>query len=145
MQRRWNTIESLMSGFYESLTVPAEEHADFDNMKRLFYPHARLKPPSRESGPRRSLTFDEFAVIYGDHFERYYREGVTHEQLQCRVSRLGDIAHVWSGYEFRSGSGSLARRGIISFQLVFESERWYITALAWEHASAGELAAQFPG
>ena len=50
-----------------------------------------------------------------------------------RTERYGKIAHAFSTYESRrEPEGEPFERGINSFQLLKDSERWWIVTIYWE-------------
>ena len=53
------------------------------------------------------------------------------------TERWADIAHVFSTYNsYRTAAdmeaGTTFQRGINSFQLIFDGERWWIVSIMWE-------------
>lgn len=58
-----------------------------------------------------------------------------YEVSRCTV-RFGDIAHAFSVYEWKIDSeGPVGRRGINSFQLMFDGNRWWIMSVFWQQES----------
>jgi len=49
-------------------------------------------------------------------------------QLQFRIERYGNIAHLWSPYTLQS-DGKLVARGINSIQAIKEAGAWRVTGI----------------
>ena len=60
------------------------------------------------------------------------QNGFFENEVGREENRFGEIAHVWSAYEFMSTkNGDPEQRGINSIQLVFDQGRWWITNILW--------------
>lgn len=133
------SVDALLAAVYACVSGPAGQPRDFARMRRLFLPQARLHAlvPARGGGTRRvELTLDDYAQRVGPQLER---DGMFEQEIARRVDRFGPLAQVFSSYEIRrKPDAPPVMRGINSFQLVQEGERWWIASLAWAN-EAGEL------
>lgn len=68
----------------------------------------------------------------------FAREGFYETEVARRTEQFGRIAHVWSTYESRRDPGDAQpiMRGVNSFQLFNDGNRWWILSVYWQHASA---------
>ena len=60
-------------------------------------------------------------------------------EIEQRIERFGQIAHVWSRYEARSAPDSpvLLKRGANSIQLCHEQGRWWVFSTVWDNEREG--------
>lgn len=133
------SVESIVSAVYEVISGPAGVERDWDRMRSLFLPGARLIPSWRtEEGDigHQYMTVDEWI----DQATGYFARNPFFEAEVSRVEeRFGHIAHVFSTYESRTeASGAPFTRGINSFQLMHDGERWWVVNIFWQGESAAE-------
>ena len=58
--------------------------------------------------------------------------GFFEEEIGRTVDRFGNMAHIWSAYQFKTRQdGEAEQRGVNSIQLVHDQNRWWITNLLW--------------
>jgi hypothetical protein len=57
------------------------------------------------------------------------------KQLNFRIDRYGDIAHLWSLYGLRS-DGKAAARGINSIQAIKQAGGWHVASITVQAESA---------
>jgi hypothetical protein len=141
-----SSIEGILAAVYDVISGPAGQKRDWDRMRSLFAPGARLMPtaPVRPPGtlPDAPLTgsetyatevldVDGFIARAGAYFEQH---GFFERQSARRVETYGHIAHVWSTYESRHAADDPApfARGINSIQLVNDGARWWVVSIFWE-------------
>ncbi|MDT5296097.1 MAG: hypothetical protein QOJ76_2977, partial [Acidobacteriota bacterium] len=140
------SIEGILAAVYDVISGPAGRKRDWDRMRSLFAPGARLMPtsPVRPPGtaPDAPLTgsevyamqvfdVDGFISRAGAYFEEH---GFFERETARRVETYGHIAHVWSTYESRHSSDDRSpfARGINSIQLVNDGKRWWVVGIFWE-------------
>ena len=62
-----------------------------------------------------------------------FRDGFFEKEIFRVEKRFGNIAHVFSTYEFRAKpDGPVAGRGVNSIELVFDGTRWWIASAIWD-------------
>ncbi|MES2898162.1 MAG: hypothetical protein V4723_00470 [Pseudomonadota bacterium] len=71
----------------------------------------------------------------------FAHRGFYERETYQRVQRFGHIAHVWSSYEVREQpAGPVQNRGINSFQLLNDGQRWCVLSATWDtHTPAHRL------
>lgn len=127
------SVESIIGAVYDVISGPAGAERDWDRMRTLFLPDARLIPSWRtdegEIG-HRYMTLEEW--IAGA--ESYFAESPFFEVEISRVDeRYGHIAHAFSTYESRTeADGAPFTRGINSIQLMNDGDRWWIVNIFWQ-------------
>jgi hypothetical protein len=132
------TIDAIITASYDVISGPAEEERDWDRERSLFHPKSHHLPTRPVEGGRfavEAMHVDEFIANAGPYFER---EGFYEREIARRTERFGNIAHVFSTYEWRNEpDGEVRGRGINSFQLFFDGERWWILNVFWQGESEG--------
>lgn len=136
--------QSLVNALYQIMARRPGERFDWQKMRPLFLPSARLIPNTEQTGGEfRVLTVDEFtdwidrvSVIGGpdDH-------GFQEEEIATRIEQFGDIAHAFSTYQKHfHGSDDILGRGINSIQMVRMNDRWWVSQIVWdEESGAGPI------
>jgi hypothetical protein len=135
-----SSVDAIISIDYKLLSGRADEKRDWDRMRTLFAPGARLIPIERDENGipmARVFTIDQYIksrtpmLAAGDFYEIE-----THREER----REGRLAQVWSSYvAVRAPGGDPIRRGANSFQLWNDGARWWILSIAWDAISAAEL------
>jgi hypothetical protein len=132
-----DSLQHIIAAVYDVISGPAASPRDWDRFRSLFYPGARLIPTRRGQdgkGAANSLTTDEYVARAQAFFEK---EGFFEAPLANRVESWDRIAHVWSTYESRHAKGEKPfQRGINSFQLLFDGNRWWVMTIFWEGEEA---------
>jgi hypothetical protein len=64
----------------------------------------------------------------------FRKEGFFEREVHRTVERFGNIAQVFDTYESRHAPGDARpfQRGINSFQLLFDGQRWWIVTIYWQ-------------
>ena len=133
------SVEAIIDAVYDVISGPAGAERDWDRMRTLFLPDAKLIPSWRtEEGEigHRYMSLDEWI----DGATGYFAENPFFEVEISRVDeRYGHIAHAFSTYESRTeADGPAFTRGINSIQLMNDGERWWIVNIFWQGESDAE-------
>lgn len=128
------SMESIITALYDVISGPAGQTRDWDRMRSLFVPGARLIPAvyRRDSTPRLLVwTVDQYITTAGAGLER---NGFFEREIAHREERYGGVVHRFSTYESRRTAADPApfARGINSIQLWFDGRRWWIVTIYWE-------------
>src|SRR5215210_2402416 len=140
------SIEAIIAAVYDVISGPAGQKRDWERMRSLFAPGARLMPtsPVRPPGaaPGDPLTGSEgyaTTVLDVDGYiarsSKFLEErGFFERETARRVETYGHIAHVWSTYEARQKADDPKpfMRGINSIQLMNDGKRWWVVSIFWE-------------
>jgi hypothetical protein len=129
------TIPSLIEALYDSISGSAGQERKWDQMRRLFFPRARLIRTTMEAdGTPRALSMD-----VEDYVENtsglFHEHGFFEWEIARRTDRFGNIAHVLSTYEARHHRDEPEpfKRGVNSIQLFHDGERWWIVNMIWDN------------
>ena len=128
------SLDAIMRAVYDVISGPAGQRRNWDRMRSLFVPGARLIPTGRrQDGTRRITvwTVDEYITTVGPQLER---GGFFERELARRTERFGNIVHVFSTYDSRRAASDPQpfARGINSIQLWNDGTRWWILSVFWE-------------
>jgi hypothetical protein len=130
-----SSIESILAACYDVISGPAGKKRDWDRMRSLFYPGARLIPVGKRPGDAeiraRVLSPDDYVERSAPRLEK---EGFFERSISNKIDRYGSIAHVFSTYESRHNASDEQpfQRGINSFQLINDGKRWWIMTIMWQ-------------
>jgi len=128
------SIDSIIAAVYDVISGPAGQKRDWDRMRSLFVPGARLIPtgrgPTGEVGSR-VRTVEEYIARSSPLLER---DGFFEREIARSTETFGNIAHAFSTYESRHKADDPKpfQRGINSIQLMNDGKRWWIVTIFWQ-------------
>lgn len=129
-----SSLDSIMAAVYDVISGPKGRPRDWDRFRSLFIPGARLIPTG--VGPDgtarfRVLGVDDYVRLSSPYLEK---EGFYEREISRTVERYGTIAQVFSTYESRHSPDDAEpfQRGINSFQLFYDGQRWWVVTIYWE-------------
>ena len=133
------SVDSIIEAVYDVISGPAGEERDWDRMRSLFVSDARLIPsfPTPDGAfTYRAMSLDDW--IQGS--TEYFAENAFFELEIHRVDEsYGHIAHAFSTYESRTeADGEPFARGINSFQLLNDGQRWWVVNIFWQAETGAE-------
>lgn len=128
------SMDAIIAALYDVISGPAGKKRDWDRMRALFVPGARLIPtgPRRDGGTAsRVLTVEEYITRVTPLFDK---EGFYEREAARRTESFGNIAHVFSTYESRHKPDDAKpfQRGINSIQLMNDGKRWWVVTVFWQ-------------
>lgn len=126
--------DAIIAATYDVISGPAGQKRDWDRMRSLFYPGARLirTAPKKEGGMGATVLSSQ---DYIDRASVYFeKNGFTEREIARRTENWGNILHAFSTYESRHDvkDATPFARGINSFQLFFDGTRWWILTIYWQ-------------
>ena len=133
-----SSVDNILGALYDVISGPAGKKRDWDRMRSLFVPGARLIPTVAQQGDgfvSRVLTVDQYIERATPFFEK---EGFFEREAARRVDQFGQIAHVFSTYESRRAPDDAKPflRGINSIQLMNDGKRWWVVTIFWQGEDA---------
>lgn len=128
------SFEAILAALYDVISGPAGQHRDWNRMRTLFAPGARLIPAVYRADSVPSLRIwdvEQYITLVGLRLES---GGFFEREIAHRIERYGGVVHVFSTYESRRALSDPApfARGINSIQLWFDGRRWWIVTIYWE-------------
>ena len=129
-----SSIDAIMAAVYDVISGPAGKKRNWDRMRSLFLPGARLIP----TGPRQAGGYGSRVLLLDDYITRaeplFEKEGFYEKEAARKTEMFGQIAHVFSTYESRHSPDDAKpfQRGINSFQLMNDGTRWWVVTIFWQ-------------
>jgi len=132
------SMDAIIDALYAVISGDAGVARDWDRMRNLFHPAARLMPTAttpQGQGVIRPLTPQDYVDRAGPGL---VRDGFHEMEIARRTERFGRIAHVFSTYEGRRAltDAEPFLRGINSIQLFDDGTRWWIVSVYWQAEDA---------
>ena len=126
------TIDGIVRAFYEVISGPPGEPRDWARDATLYLPGITFTPASLdpETGEPRARTISKNAFIR-DVDAWMVEQGFVEREIGRTTSRFGNVAHVWSAYEWDTAEGE-SGRGVNGLHLFWDGERWWITHATWD-------------
>ena len=127
------SVDAILKAVYAVISGPAGTERDWDRFRSLFLPEAKLVPAFKRVGEERAayraLTPGDYITLSGPALEK---DGFFEQEVHRVVDQFGPVAQVFSTYESRRGiEDKPFARGINSFQLFHDGERWWILSIFW--------------
>ena len=126
------TIDGIVAAFYEVISGPAGQPRDWGRdatlyLEPIFFTVARIDP---ETGAPAARTIPN--QQYVDESDAWLVEnGFVEREIHRETRRFGNVAHVWSTYQWATEDGSTGR-GINGIHLFHDGSRWWITHATWD-------------
>ncbi|HEY6490597.1 MAG: hypothetical protein WCC26_13990 [Terracidiphilus sp.] len=137
-----DTIGDIVRAFYSAISAPSGGKLDQNRLRSLFVPGGRIvsNVPRDSAGvvDLRFLSPDGYAAISDAHTAT---AGFFDRNPANQIERFGVMAHVHSMFESRShvDDPEPMARGIKSFELLNNRNRWYIVEVYWGLESPDNL------
>lgn len=127
------SIDAIILAAYDVISGDAGVQRDWQRWHSLFAPGATLSAVSRtdQGYQRRILSPENYAETVGPNLEA---NGFHEIEIHRVTEQYGQIAHAFSTYESRNriDDAQPSARGINSFQLMNDGERWWIVSIYWQ-------------
>ncbi len=128
------SVDAILAALYDVISGPAGQRRNWDRMRSLFVPGARLMPTGRRpdgSGAIQVWTVDQYIERVGPRLEE---SGFFERELARRTERYGNIVHAFSTYDSKrlASDPQPFARGINSIQLWNDGQRWWVVSIFWE-------------
>jgi hypothetical protein len=141
-----DSVDHILGALYDVISGPAHQPRDWNRMRSLFVPDARLVPvtvvpgsPNLKTSPATDvafLTIDDYIARASPHFEAdgFFEHGVHNE-----IAQFGNIVSIFSTYESRHSvqDATPFARGINSIQLLKDGGRYWIVEILWDSERPG--------
>jgi hypothetical protein len=124
--------EAIVAACYDVISGPAGPR-NWDRFRSLFLPSARLTAASTKPDGTHVVTLlsvDDYVKLAGAGFMKSgFYEQPMHNDLQV----YGNMGQVFTSYESRRAPGEKPfQRGINSFQVAFDGQRWWVVSILWD-------------
>ncbi|HLM02367.1 MAG TPA: hypothetical protein VK400_15050 [Pyrinomonadaceae bacterium] len=126
------SIDGIVKAFYEVISGGVNVPRQWSRDKTLYIADVRFVAMSERNGkPVVDVMNHQKYVESSNDF--FVREGFVEKEIHRVARRFGNMAHVFSAYEFStSGKRKVTGRGLNSIEMFFDGKRWWISSVAWE-------------
>jgi hypothetical protein len=133
------SVDAIIAALYDVISGPAGQARDWDRMRSLFIPGARLMPvraPANAPASTVLLSVDDYIQRSGPILER---DGFFEREIGRRLETFGHIAHAFSAYDSKRTPDDAQpfARGINSIQLLYDGTRWWVVSVYWDSERPG--------
>jgi hypothetical protein len=126
-----STIDGIVKAFYETISGSKGVPRQWSRDKTLYMPDVRFVNMSEQDGKIRASVMTHMQYVNGTN-EFLVAEGFQEREINRVVRKFGNLAHVFSTYEFTTASGAAKGRGINSIELFWDGMRWWISSASWD-------------
>jgi hypothetical protein len=125
------SIDGIVTAFYDVISGPVGAPREWGRDETLYLPGITFTPAGigSDGRPRARTTSKGDWVQEADAF--LVGSGFVERELHRETLRFGNIAQVWSTYEWETADGKRGR-GINSIHLFHDGDRWWITHATWD-------------
>ena len=131
------TIDGVVAAYYEVVSGPVGQPRDWGR-DRTLYLEPILFTIARVDSAGTPFAHTIPWQQYVDGSDTYLVEsGFTEREIHRETRQFGNIAHVWSTYEWTTADGQTGR-GINGLHLFHDGSRWWITHATWDNERAAD-------
>ena len=126
------TLDGIIKAFYDVISGPAGQPRQWQRDSTLYIPRVQFVAMGVENGKPVPAVMDhgEFARQYNGAF---VNRGFFERETRRVTKAFGNIAHVFSAYEYRATeNGPVQGTGVNSIQLFWDGSRWWIASATWD-------------
>jgi hypothetical protein len=134
--------EAIVSAVYSVISGGKGQARDWDRMRSLFVPDARLIPAVAASAANGGAGHSDVLMLSVDGYiersgSRLTSDGFFERSIHNEMEQFGNIVQVWSTYESRHNLDDVKpfARGINSFQLLKDGDRYWVVNIFWDSES----------
>jgi len=127
------SVDAIVAAVYDVISGPAGQARDWDRWRSLFIPEARLISVGRtQDGTNRYrvMTPEDYVQGAGTSLEE---NGFFEDEIGRTQEEFGPVVHLFSAYQSKRSLNDPVpfARGINSFQLLDDGERWWVVTVFW--------------
>lgn len=126
-----STIDGIIKAFYETISGGKSVARQWSRDKTLYISDVRFVAMREESGKISANVMNHAQYVNGSN-EFLVTEGFTEREINRTVRKFGNLAHVFSVYEYATEDKKSKGRGINSIEMFFDGKRWWISAVTWD-------------
>lgn len=131
-----STIDGIVKAFYETISGGKGVPRQWSRDRTLYTPDVRFVAMSERDGKVRASVMNHSQYVNSSN-EFFVAEGFVEKEINRITRRFGNIAHVFSVYEFVTEDKKQKGRGVNSIELFWDGSRWWISAVSWDEERAG--------
>ena len=131
--------EAIVNAVYSVISGGKGEARNWDRMRSLFLPDARLIPSIAASAAAGGAGHSDAVFLTVDGYiersnGRMTADGFFERSIHNEMEQFGNIVQIWSTYESRHNLADEKpfARGINSFQLLKDGNRYWVVNIFWD-------------
>jgi hypothetical protein len=131
--------EAILNAVYDVISGAKGQQRNWDRMRSLFVPEARLIPAVAASAANGGAAHSDVIMLTVDGYiersgPRLTSDGFFEQSIHNEMQQFGNIVQVWSTYESRHDPKDATpfARGINSFQLLKDGDRYWVVNIFWD-------------
>jgi hypothetical protein len=131
-----STIDGIVKAFYETISGPKGQPRQWGRDRTLYMPGVNYVGMNERDGKISAgiMTHQQYVNATNDSF---VTDGFHEHEINRVVKRSGNIAHVFSTYEFTNDDKTEKGRGVNSIELYWDGTRWWIAFASWDEERPG--------
>lgn len=126
-----STIDGIVKAFYETISGPKGQPRQWSRDRTLYMPDVRFVGMSEQGGKIRVGIMNHSQYVNGTN-ENFVTNGFIEREIDRVTRRFGNIAHVFSTYEYTNDDKTDKGRGVNSIELYWDGTRWWISSASWD-------------
>ncbi|HSK71587.1 MAG TPA: hypothetical protein VK892_07825, partial [Pyrinomonadaceae bacterium] len=126
-----STIDGIVKAFYEVISGGKGVARQWSRDKTLYTSDVRFVSMSEANGKVRASVMNHNQYAGGSN-EFFVNEGFSEREINRVTRKFGNLAHVFSVYEYSTEDKKLQGRGVNSIELFWDGKRWWISAVSWD-------------
>ncbi len=128
-----SSVQNILDAYYDCISGPIGEVRDFDRLKNLFHPNARLTYSYwNEDKTKADLMIFNTMDEYIEKLDYLDKKGFYEYEISNEINTLGSVTQVFSAYEFRVEDNSInSQKGITSYDIFYDGNRYWIMSMFW--------------
>lgn len=126
-----STIDGIIKAFYETISGPKGQPRQWSRDRTLYIPDVRFVSMSEQDGKIRASVANHQQYVNNTNGS-FVKSGFNEREINRVVRRFGNIAHVFSTYEYTNHHKTDKGRGVNSIELYWDGSRWWISAASWD-------------
>ncbi|MDO6758960.1 hypothetical protein Q4566_02010 [Tamlana sp. 2_MG-2023] len=135
------TLDSTIKTYYKVVSAKKDTVRNWKQFKHLFKKDAKLIPSGKDKMGVYHVSYlspDDYKKKSGDWFKA---NGFIQKEVHRKTEIFGNMAQVFSTFEAYHDLSDEEPflRGINSFQLLYDEERWWIINIFWTHETYRHL------
>lgn len=126
-----STLDGIIKAFYATITGGKGVPRQWSRDKTLYIPDVRFVGMTEQQGKIRPGIMNHQQYVNGTN-EPFVANGFNEREINRVVRKFGNVAHVFSTYEFNNDAKTEKGRGVNSIELYWDGTRWWISAASWD-------------
>lgn len=131
-----STIDGIIKAFYETISGPKGQPRQWGRDRTLYMSGVRFVSMSERDGRINAGIMSHQQYVNSTN-RSLVADGFHEREINRVVRRFGNIAHVFSTYEYSNDDKTAKGRGVNSIALYWDGSRWWISFAGWDEERPG--------